>query len=400
MSGHMSPHRHAGGPVPGVGSHTGPEWVRSDGIKGYHRAIPAALSTWAAGRDHLGAGLTGIDKCSDAEAIGMVGMQKKRIAGLWTTDQTRPLVQQAGLRDPPAGWDDLGPAQAAAALQDHSPMLDHSTGFSQEPMPAQKMPNVNLSFRKPRSKVNIHNATCWAAGSPSRRGPGALNAANCAGRTNPWEAPTVSKLASQASTDVAKLPMTIDGPSGTVLGAVGTGEDHAVASQTLKSCHEQREAQGIQSDWQHAPVFGAVYEINGPTGLVTAIGSSSKPPPAGCNVVWAGVGQGPVSGTEMKAMRDAIATDRAGRMAVERIPPSAGISPIKSAGSRTMRTGMPEADASGYALGPERHHIADSSMFDYLRPGASPSWHAGGEMSILPKNVGDPVPHAYEKTRR
>ena len=67
----------------------------------------------------------------------------------------------------------------------------------------------------------------------------------------PWQAPSVARLANQLARvgggEGSVLPMMVEGPTGTVLAAVGDERAHSIAGDVLSRCAEQQQRQKQQS---------------------------------------------------------------------------------------------------------------------------------------------------------
>ena len=205
----------------------------------------------------------------------------------------------------------------------------------------------------------------WAAG---KQAPGR------GGERAPWESPAVRGLAGRlgaaaAGPEGAVVPMVVEGREGTLLTAVGSEADHAVAGEALGRVQAERgrlgrgaaghgEGEGggrpsrtlagsgagagaLARRRPNAPAFGCVYEYKTRSGRPVYVGDTDIRPERkfladsrGADpetravaahhgvtpeVVWAGVGQGPVGPEAMRVIRKAVREDRAQRQQVSKL---------------------------------------------------------------------------------
>ena len=168
----------------------------------------------------------------------------------------------------------------------------------------------------------------------------------------------------------AVVPMVVEGREGTLLTAVGADADHLVAGEALGRLQAERQRTGLgagsnnESDggWRgggalarrgvsKTPAFGCVYEYKTRSGRPVYVGDTDVHPErkfladargvdpevrslapfqgVAAEVVWAGVGQGPVGPDEMRVIRRAVRDDRSQRQRVSKL---GGIKPYSSHG--------------------------------------------------------------------
>lgn len=188
----------------------------------------------------------------------------------------------------------------------------------------------------------------------------------------PWESAAVARLAARACTSGgAGAPLLVEGPQGTVLAAVADDAvDNEVATRALQAAQAHSLEERLQRARSYVPgapgsvdppraeaagiavpaagpqsiTFGAVYEYrDSTTGKPLVVASTSRAPEnafledarrhagsaaaaaaaakgaVAAEVVWAGVGQGPVGAREMDGIRDAVAAGRASRLHVHKL---------------------------------------------------------------------------------
>lgn len=204
------------------------------------------------------------------------------------------------------------------------------------------------------------------------RGRGGVGPGGRGGERAPWESPAVRGLAGRlgaaaACPEEAVVPMVVEGREGTLLTAVGSDTDHTVAGEALGRVQAERGRLGRGAAWHgegggrpsrtlagagtgagalarrrpDAPVFGCVYEYKTRSGRPVYVGDTDIRPERkfladsrGADpetravaahqgvtpeVVWAGVGQGPVGPEEMRVIRKAVREDRAQRQQVAKL---------------------------------------------------------------------------------
>mmetsp|Transcript_38890 Transcript_38890/g.47092 ORF Transcript_38890/g.47092 Transcript_38890/m.47092 type:complete len:220 (-) Transcript_38890:238-897(-) len=179
----------------------------------------------------------------------------------------------------------------------------------------------------------------------------------------PWESGAVKNLVDKLGHDPSVKPMMIEGPVGTVLASVGEDRDNNTAVSILTNVNQDKFQEQLARAQQRGPngepppqpppsqtpvvrkdnmdnvSFGAVYEhrVNGQPMYVGTtsilpearfmldanhnkeIQAISMQPTHKAEVVWAGIGRGPVGKDTMDTMTEAIQSDRAQRQHVKKL---------------------------------------------------------------------------------
>ena len=190
----------------------------------------------------------------------------------------------------------------------------------------------------------------------------------------PWQSPAVTELAHNVGKSKPDAtPLLVEGPTGTVISAIGEQRDHNIAGRAMRDAMAQQPNRGAiqhrpgdlavkpcggavaaagggklavssgRNQTRNGASFGAVYEYRDSVGKPRFVGGTSDQPegayahdfasnasvrgmfegvneaPGRAKVVWAAVGGGPCGDREMEAARDAVVRDRAERQHIKEL---------------------------------------------------------------------------------